>query len=66
MSRIAGISYLENEKGERTKIVIDLKRWGNYLEDFIDRIEAELNDNEKTVPWTEVKEKLDKKHKLQK
>jgi hypothetical protein len=64
MGRIAGIQVERNAKGKPTHIRIDLKKWGDLLEDFLDKIDVELRRDEETFPWEDVKKKLDKKHGL--
>jgi len=41
-----GISYLVNEQGERTAVVIDLALHGELWEDFYDILTAEAGKNE--------------------
>lgn len=41
-----GINYLINEAGERTAVVIDLKTYGEELENFLDGLEAESRRDE--------------------
>lgn len=36
-----GISYLTNDEGQRTAVVIDLQTYGEELEDFLDGLTAE-------------------------
>ncbi len=47
----------------RNKVIIDLSRHSDIMEDAIDRIKVkEAMENDEFVPWNEVKEILDKKH----
>lgn len=41
-----GINYMIDENGDRTAIVIDLKTYGEEIEDFLDGLEAESRKNE--------------------
>ena len=61
MSRIAGIKFHKNNKGDIESITVNLKKWGNELEDFLDRLKIQRYKNEPTVAWTDLKNKLDKK-----
>ena len=61
MSRIAGIKFNKNNKGVIESIAINLKKMGNELEDFLDRLKIQRYKNEPTVAWTNLKNKLDKK-----
>lgn len=53
-----GINYMTNEKGKKTAVVIDLAMYSEYLEDFLDGIEAESRKNEPKISFEEVKKKL--------
>jgi len=41
-----GINYMIDENGDRTAIVIDLKTYGEEIEDFLDGLEAESRKSE--------------------
>lgn len=41
MARIAGIKYNKTTGGKVKSVTIDLKKWGEYFEDFLDMIEVE-------------------------
>ena len=41
-----GISYLTNDEGIRTAVVIDIQTYGEELEDFLDGLVAEERRNE--------------------
>lgn len=41
MARIAGITYNKTATGKVKSVTIDLKKWGQYLEDFLDIVEIE-------------------------
>ena len=66
MSKISGITTKKDYKGSPRYIRIDLRKHGNneMLQDFLDVQDAEARRNENTVPWEDVKKKLDKKHGL--
>lgn len=56
-----GIEYLIDEKGERKSIVIDLKEWGELVEDLLDAMAAKQRVEEESIPYRMVrKEILDK------
>jgi hypothetical protein len=46
-----GIEYLTDENGERKSIVIDLKTWGELIEDLLDAIEAKQRIEEESIPY---------------
>jgi hypothetical protein len=61
-----GISYLTNENGRKTALVVDLKTYKNQIEDFLDGLEAESRKNEATIPYQEVRNRLIQLGKLEK
>ncbi len=64
MARIAGIKFVKNSRGKNTKVTIDLKKWGEYLEDFFDMLEIEKARDEETTPWEDFKNELIRKKKI--
>jgi hypothetical protein len=46
-----GIEYLIDDKGERKSIVIDLKKWGDLVEDLLDAIDAKERVEEESIPY---------------
>ncbi|MCX6257381.1 MAG: hypothetical protein NTW49_05735 [Bacteroidia bacterium] len=46
-----GIEYLTDEKGDRKSIVIDLKEWGQLVEDLLDAMEAKQRVEEESIPY---------------
>jgi hypothetical protein len=62
MARIAGVQIERNTKGTATHIRINLKKWGNDLEDFLDKLEIKSREGEETIPWETAVGKLNKKH----
>ena len=62
MARIAGIKYNKTNSGKVKSITIDLSKWGEYLEDFIDLIEAEaVKRKNDFISWDKAEKMLDKK-----
>jgi len=62
-----GVSYLTNEKNEKTAVVIDLKTIEKHDEDvheFIDVLVAESRKHDEKISWEEAKKILKKKGKL--
>jgi uncharacterized protein YifN (PemK superfamily) len=62
-----GVSYLTNEKNEKTAVVIDLKTIEKHDEDvheFIDVLVAESRKYDEKISWEEAKKILKKKGKL--
>jgi len=62
-----GVSYLTNQKNQKTAIVIDLKTIEKHNEDiheFIDVLVAESRKNDQKISWEDAKKILKKKGKL--
>jgi hypothetical protein len=62
-----GVSYITNNKNQKTAVVIDLKTLKKYeeqLEDLLDMVIAESRAEEPSVSWDSVKKNLKKKGKL--
>ncbi|MBF0563976.1 MAG: hypothetical protein HQK89_01905 [Nitrospirae bacterium] len=59
-----GIQYIMDDKGDRTAVVIDLKKYGDIWEDFYDGIIASERKDEPRESLETVKEKLIQKGKL--
>ena len=57
-----GISFITDDKGERTGLMIDIKNHDSvlkdYLEDLMDLIEVNARKNEKSIPWDVAKSEL--------
>lgn len=66
MTRIPGISFIYNKKGERVKIVIDIKKHYSFVEDLIDHFDVLSVKNEETIPWEEVQKEFSNKKKKNK
>lgn len=62
MTRIAGIKMETTAKGKIKSVTVDMKRWGHLMENFLDQIAIERARTEESIPWEEVKGRLDKKH----
>lgn len=62
-----GVSYIANNKNQKTAVVIDLKLLKKYeeqLEDLFDVVIAESRTEEASVSWETIKKNLRKKGKL--
>lgn len=62
-----GVSYITNNKNQKTAVVIDLKTLKKYeeqLEDLFDVVIAESRAEEPSISWETVKKNLKKKGKL--
>ncbi|NQT83697.1 hypothetical protein HQ563_11770 [bacterium] len=53
-----GVQYLVDEDGERTAVVIDLRKHGELWEDFYDRAVAEARKNEPRESLDSVKKRI--------
>jgi hypothetical protein len=60
---MTGIKYITNDKGEKQSVIIDLKKWGDIIEDIFDAIEAKSRVNEKSESYDSVRKKILAKHK---
>ena len=58
-----GIEYLIDEKGDRKSIVIDLKKWGELVEDLMDAMEAKQRIEEESIPYRAARKEILKKTK---
>ncbi len=64
MARISGVTYEHNTRGVPTGMYVNLRKYGSdpYIEDFIDSRAIADAEDEETVPWNDVKKRLDKKY----
>ena len=61
---MSGVQFVSNEKGEKTAVLIDLKKHGELWEDFYDNLIAKRRENEQRESLASVKETLLKNGKL--
>lgn len=59
-----GINYVTNEEGRRVAVQIDLKKYGEIWEDFLDILTAKKREGEPRESLSSVKARLKKKGKL--
>lgn len=59
-----GISYLIDQAGKKKAIVVDIERYGEYLEDLLDLIAYEESKNEPANNFEEVVDRILKKKEL--
>ena len=62
-----GVSYITNNKNQKTAVVIDLKLLKKYeeqLEDLFDVVIAESRAEESSVSWETIKKNLKKKRNI--
>jgi len=64
MSGMRGINYVTNEDGHRVAVQIDLKKYGEIWEDFLDVLTAKKRQNEPRESIASVRARLEKKGKL--
>ena len=53
-----GIQFLVDDRGEKTAVVIDLRKYGDLWEDFYDSLVARLRADEPRESLESVKERL--------
>lgn len=59
-----GIQFVIDDKGEKTAVLIDLRKYGELWEDFYDSLTARLRADEPRETLTFVKEQLRQQGKL--
>lgn len=59
-----GIQFVIDDKGEKTAVLIDLRKYGELWEDFYDSLTARLRADEPRETLTSVKEQLRQQGKL--
>lgn len=59
-----GINYVTNEEGRRVAVQIDLKKYGEIWEDFLDLLTAKKRESGPRKSLSSVKARLKKKGKL--
>ena len=57
---MTGIKFVVNEKGNKSAVMIDLKRYGKVWEDFYDTVTSRKRKNEPRETLQSVKERLKK------
>lgn len=55
---LEGIQFVVDERGEKTAVQIDLKKYGELWEDFYDTLIAQARADEPRESLEEVKQKL--------
>ena len=58
MMEIKGVQFLSDQKGQKTGVLIDLKRHRRIWEDLYDAMMAESRRGEPRVAWEAVKKRL--------
>ena len=53
-----GIHFVVNERGEKTAVQIDLKRYGELWEDFFDTLVARVRTDEPRDTLEEIRQRL--------
>lgn len=56
-----GVKYVVDDKGEKTAVIIDLKKYGELWEDFQDTMIARLRADEPRETLESVKKRLGRK-----
>jgi len=58
MKMMKGIHYVTDDKNRKIAAQIDLKKYGQLWEDFLDVVESEARKNDKTITLEELKSEL--------
>ena len=53
-----GVRFVIDNKGRKTAVLIDLKKWGKLWEDFYDIMVLESRKHEPTIPFKDLKPKI--------
>jgi hypothetical protein len=61
---MTGIQFVTDDKGRKVAIQINLKRYGDRLQDFCDGVISESRRSEKGIPLEKVKTDLIKRGRL--
>jgi hypothetical protein len=61
---MTGISFLTNNKGTKTALVLDFKAHKELVQDILDGIEAESRKNEPKKPYSEIRKELIAQNKI--
>jgi len=56
-----GLSYITDENGLRTALVVDLNDYGKYIEDIEDILIAYKRMNEERISLSQVRDKMTRK-----
>lgn len=64
MARIAGVKLIKSSTGKITHVTLSMKYHSELLLDMLDLSDMEKARKGHTILWSEVKEKLNKKHKI--
>ncbi len=59
-----GIQFVVDDKGRKTAVLIDLRKYGELWEDFYDSVTARLRSDEPRESLESVKERLRQQGKL--
>ncbi len=54
---MSGIQFVTDDKGRKTAVVIDLKKYGQLWEDFWDGVVSDSRRKEKSIPYEEYRTK---------
>jgi hypothetical protein len=60
MAKIAGISFIKDTKGKKKKIVIDIKKHYELVEDLLDHLDVVALKDEETIPLEDAKKDIKK------
>lgn len=62
MGKVAGVKFEKKSKGKATKITVDLSKWGEELQDFLDHIAVLQRKCDAVYSFDKVVKQFDKKH----
>ena len=58
-----GMDFVVDDKGQKKAVVLDLKKYGRLLEDFVDGVVATSRKNEPEISLAQLKKQLHKANK---
>jgi signal transduction histidine kinase len=60
MARILGLKLVKSATGKVTHVTLSRKHFADIVEDLLDGAEMDKHRSEKSIPWTDAKQKLNR------
>lgn len=66
MARIEGLRVENDTRGKALRIIINVRKFENieFIEDLLDLVACKKRKDDETVPWDELKKKINRKHSI--
>jgi len=52
---LKGIKFIVDNRGRKKSVVLDIKKWGKYWEDFYDILVSDSRRNQPAISWEKIK-----------